>query len=302
MKPLLDRLGQRTTPHFGQLVLVVLLLAAAWYCRQYAGSYSAGWRAAAWREVRNRPVSVFSFLPDTVLLDERALQAAAWVFYPAAFLWAARRLLPWSSWLAALSFTLVLALHFENKNALSHSTQLTCVLLWLYALWYACCARDVRAADRAGRFWHTPLYPNWVHALALFYVGLFYSLSGLSKLTCSGAAWANGVSLQLWVQLWGDRGSFWAQLVLAHRPLAQALQAATLAAELLALPAVCFRPTRALVGLALVAFHVGTISIFHYTFHANAVLVALLFLPFDRWVPGLLAGLAVVRLRVRLVP
>ncbi len=287
MKRLLNRLGQRTVPHHGQLVLLVLLLAAAWYCSQYAGSYASGWRAHTYRAVRNTPATVVSFLPDAVRCDERVLQGAAWVFYAAAVLWAAQVLLPWSSWLAALAFTLVMALHYENKNALAHSTHLTNVLLWLYALWYGCCAGDIRRALRAGRFWSTPLYPNWIQALALFYIGLFYSMSGVSKLVHSGVGWANGTSLQLWVMLWGDKASFWTQQLLAHRSLAQLLQTTTLAAEVVALPAVCFRRTRFLEGLALVGFHVGSISVFHYTFHANAVLIGLLFLPFDRWVPAL---------------
>lgn len=289
MRRFLDQLGRRTKPHHGQLILLALLLAGAWHARQYTNAYSAHWRAAAYREVRNGPVSVFSFLPDAVLLDERVLQGAAWAFYGSALLWAAQVAVPWSGWLTALSFTLLMGLHYENKNALSHTTQLTCVLLYLYALWYACCARDIRAALRAGRFWSTPLYPNWVYALAVFYVGLFYLLSGVSKLAHSGPSWANGVSLQLWVELWGDKGSYWTQLLLAHRPVAQGLQAATLAAEVVALPAVCFRRTRPLLGLLLVGFHVGSISVFHFAFHANAVLVGLLLLPLDRWVPALVA-------------
>jgi hypothetical protein len=287
MKRLLDQLGQRTVPHYGQLVLLVTLLAAGWHCSQYAGSYARTWRTTTYREVRNPPATVVAFLPDAVRCDERVLQGSAWLFYAAAVLWAAQVLLPWSSWLAALAFTLVMALHFENKNALSHSTHLTCVLLWLYALWYGCCAGDIRRALRAGRFWSTPLYPNWVQALALFYVGFFYSLSGVSKLAHSGVAWANGTSLQVWVMLWGDKASVWTQLLLEHRWLAQLLQATTLAAEIAALPAVFFRRARVLEGLALVGFHIGSISVFHYTFHANAVLIGLLFLPLDRWVPAL---------------
>ena len=101
----------------------------------------------------------------------------------------------------------VVALYVENVTQVTHVAHVTNMLLLLHALWYQCYHREIRAALLQRRFWTTRLYPQWVHALGVFYLGLFYGLSGLMKLLTSGPSWANGVSLQLWTNLWGDPDS-----------------------------------------------------------------------------------------------
>src|SRR5207248_767783 len=159
------------------------------------------------------------------------IQVCAVLFVAGSLLWLAQVVIPWSGWLTSLSFTAVVALYVENAVQVTHVAHVTNMLLLLHALWYHFDAREIRASLRAGRFWSTPLYPRWVHALAVCYLGLFYGMSGLLKFLTSGFGWANGVSLQLWTNLWGERGSFWTHLILEHRSVAGAMQAATLLGE-----------------------------------------------------------------------
>jgi hypothetical protein len=283
----LARLGQRSRPHYGQLTLCALLLCAlalaGYFVTHHGGGHPRGERAG--------PATVLSWLPDAVLLEAGTSWACGGLFVVGAGLWLAGRGLPVSSWLAALAFTALAALHLESSSQATHVAHLTNALLLLYALWYHVEGAAIRAACRAGRFWATPLYPRWAYALSVLAVGLFYGPSGLSKLFQSGPGWANGTSLQLWATLWGDPDSPATRLILADRRVAAALQAVTLLAETGALLAVVWPRARVLVGLALLAFHAGQIAVFGWGFHANMVILALVLLPAPAWV-----GRAVERL------
>jgi hypothetical protein len=276
-----DWLGERTRPHYGQLTLAVLLacgLAFCWYFQVHYGETRTS-------DERTGPVSVFSVFPDAVLLNECLFRACGVAFAVAAALWAGRWWLPWSSWLAALSFTAVVALYLENASQVTHVAHLTNTLLIVHALWYHFYADDIRAATCTGRFWTIPLYPRWVYSLSVFSVGLFYGWSGLSKLLESGLGWANGTSLQLWVRLFGDPQSLWTHLILSSCTLAVLLQAATLVGETSGFAAIVLPWLRPWTGLTLIGFHLAAIAVFGWGFHANALILGLVFLPCYRWVP-----------------
>jgi hypothetical protein len=276
-----DRFGERTRPHYGVLVLVCTLVCAM----PLAGYFLLQWPGERPHGGRLRPATVLSLLPDEFLLDRRAQMVCGSLFVIAAAAWLAHRLLPWSAWLTALSFNAVVALYIENATQLTHVAHLTGEILLLYALWYHVCRGDIAAALREGRFWRTPLYPRWVYSCSVFAVGAFYGTSGLMKWLTSGPAWANGVSMQLWTRLWGDPHSVWTQLVLADRRFALALQWGALFGETSGYVAIVSRRLRPWIGLLLIAFHVGQIALFGWGFHANMVLLALVFLPFYEWVP-----------------
>jgi len=227
-------------------------------------------------------------LPDSVLLSRVPIQVCAVLFVIGSLLWLAQVLIPWSGWLTSLAFTAVVALYVENATQVTHVAHVTNMFLLLHALWYHFYRHEISAALVAGCFWSEPLYPRWVHALAVFYLGLFYGLSGLGKLMTSGLGWANGVSLQLWTNLWGEQNSLWARFILEHRQLAVAMQVATLFGESSGLLAIVSRRLRPSIGLTLIGFHVGAICVFKWGFHANAVMLALFFLPCDRWVAALI--------------
>jgi hypothetical protein len=283
----LDWLGQKCRPHYGQLTLYSLLVCASALCAYFQLRLPAPPTAL----LRTGPASVLSFLPDAVLLHDGLFRLGGLLFFLGAVLWAVGVGVPWSGWLASLGFTAVVALYLERSTQATHVAHLTDLLLLLYALWYHLYACEIRQARARGCFWTEPLYPRWVHAASVFVVGTFYGFSGLNKWLKSGLAWPNGLSLQLWVRLWGDPDSVWVRLLLSDRRPAAALQWATLLAETGGFVAILSRRLRPLIGLALIGFHVGAICVFGWGFHANLLLIALVFLPFDRWVPRWVAGL-----------
>jgi hypothetical protein len=279
----LDEMGER--PYYGQLVLVCLLACGSVLC-----AYFVFYRPEPGPlESHTGPATLLSSLPVGVLRDRTWSYLAGGAFAAGAALWLLRWGLPWSGWLAALSYNAAVALFLENAVQATHVGHLTGILLILYALWYQFYYRDIRAADAAGRFWVTPLYPRWVYRCSVFALGLFYGLSGLSKWMQSGPAWATGLPLQLWVRLFGDPQSMFTHMILADRRVAALLSWATLIGETAGLLAIVSRRARPWIGLLLIGFHLGQIGVFGWGFHANMLFLALVFLPVVDWLPRLIA-------------
>jgi hypothetical protein len=90
--------------------------------------------------------------------------------------------------------------------------------------------------------------------------------------------------LQLWTTLDGGH-SFLSRIILSDRRVAAAFQAFSLLAEIGALFALLPR-LRPIVGLLIIGFHAGSMAVLGVAFEANAILVALVLLPFPRWVPA----------------
>ena len=281
-----DWLGERSRPHYGQLVLYTLLLCSCAHCAYFEWCW--GMKPEGSLRVHN-PASLLSFLPETVTLNHGVCLACGLLFAVGAVLWAARLGVPWSGWTTALSFNAVVALYFENSSQETHVAHVAGVFLLIYALWYHFYRKEIRGTDREGRFWTTPLYPRWVYSLSVFYLGLFYGLSGFNKIATSGLSWANGVSLQLWAELFGDKTSLFTQIILSSRTAAAAMQWAALLGECGGLVAIVSARLRPLVGLLLIGFHVAQICVFHWGFHTNMVMLALVFLPAYQWTPRVVA-------------
>jgi hypothetical protein len=282
----LDWLGERSRPHYGQLVLWTVLVCSCFLC---------GYFELYWGEKRTSdaptasPTSLLSFLPRDVLLDRRLIIAGGVLFAAGAALWAARLLVPWSGWLTALAFNAVVALYLENSSQETHVAHVAGGFLLIYALWYYFYRREITQAGRERRFWRTALYPRWVYSLSVFYLGLFYALSGFNKIAVSGLGWANGLSLQLWAELFGFKESAVTQLILSSRTAAAAMQAAALLGECGGMVAIVSARLRPLVGLLLIGFHVAQICVFGWGFHANMLMLALVFLPAYWWTPRVVA-------------
>ncbi len=284
----LDRLGERTRPHYGQVVLWTVLVCSCFLCIYF----ELYWGEKRTSDVRTPlPTSLLSFLPAEFLLNRRVIIGCGVLFFVGAALWALRRLTPWSGWLTALSFNAVVALYLENSSQETHVAHVAGGFLLIYALWYHCYRREIREADREGRFWRTALYPRWVYSLSVFYLGLFYALSGFNKLAVSGWSWPNGVSLQLWAELFGDKSSVFTQIILSNRTAAAAMQWAALIGECGGLVAIVSARLRPLVGLLLIGFHVAQICVFGWGFHTNMAMLALVFLPAYQWTPRVVAAL-----------
>jgi hypothetical protein len=263
------------TPGQAHVLNVVLLLSGL----VFAGFFAFVAPETQADAQRLGPATVLSWLPDVIALDPRVRQACFAVYALAAGCWLAGRFLPWSCWVAAMSFTAGMALYHEGWDQTNHTSHLTAVLLFTFALWHHLEAEEIRRARVERRFLSTPLYPRWMHELCILAVGLFYGWAGLSKLLESGVGWVNGVSLQLWVREFGVADSLFGAPLLANRSIALGLQASSLAVELAALIAVFVPLLRRPVGLGLTAFHAGIVLVFGWGFHANAVIVALLLLP-----------------------
>jgi hypothetical protein len=228
------------------------------------------------------PATILSWLPSGLLGDPRVYHVAWTALTIASVLWACQLLVPWSAWAATLAYVTAVAMVHENAASVSHSRNMTAVLLFIHALWYHIHRRQIAASLAAGAFWSTPLYPNWAWSLSLLYIGLFHTFAGLSKLAASGLGWANGTSLQLWVHLWGRPESCLRDVVLSSRSLALVLQIVTLVIETGAIVAVWSPLIRPWLGLALLGLYGGVIDVFGYAFQYNAAWVALFFLPVER--------------------
>jgi hypothetical protein len=269
-----DGLYRRKRPQFGQLV-VWCLLASAITIALWPFELSSS-------EERVRGATFLSVLPDDWLAEPKLWLAVRAALVAAAILWGFQLLVPWSCWVTVAAFVTLWSLHLETVSSGAHIVNISGMLLVVHALWYHFYRREIAAARAAGRFWSTPLYPRWAFYLSLFYIGLYHSWGGVSKLRYSGLEWANGVSLQLWVHLWGLPHSVNRAIILSHRNVAMVFQAAALLFETTALPAIFFPKLRVLVGLGLVGFYIAVIETFDYGFHYNLLFTALFFLPCER--------------------
>jgi hypothetical protein len=270
----LEWFHHRSLPHFGQLATWLLLGASLWLAR-YPYEIASG--------PRQGPASVFSWLPAEVLASPASFWICRGLLVAGVTLWFWRKLLPWSCWLTAISFTSLWSLHVENSWHTNHCFQMANNLLFIQALWETLCAREIRAATAAGKYWQTPLYPRWVTIAAVAYIGIFHTAAGLSKLSFSGFGWASGTGLQIWTHLWGRPWSPTTWLILHSRSFTQLLQAATLVVETCGVLAV-FPRLRTWIGLATVGFYVGVLLTFDYGFQFNLLFTALYLLPVERWV------------------
>jgi hypothetical protein len=267
------RLFTRSTPHFTQLA-IWLLLATALVASSVPFEANAG--------PRQGPSTLLSWLPDAVLSSD----AVAWSFrgllWVGAILWALNRLLPLSPWMTVVGLTGLWSLHVENATNTNHCFHLANNLLAIYAIWATVDAREIRAAIREGRYWTTPLVPRWVTLGCIAYIGLFHTAAGLSKLWFSGAGWASGITLQLWTHLWGRPWMPTTQWILASRTFTQWLQIGTLVVETAGILAI-FPRLRTLIGLATLSFYAGVLLTFDYGFQFNALFTALYLLPVEWW-------------------
>lgn len=284
--------GRLHRPYFGQITLWVILICAqplSWYFQIAWHTFTLGNRAGQTHALteRNGLATVLSFLPEAFLLSPIPMQIAGALVAIGSILWLSGRWIPFSGWLTSLSFTTQVALYMENSTQTTHVAHMTNVMLLLHAIWYHCFAREIRQAIAENRFWSTPLYPEWVHSLGVFYIGLFYGMSGLVKLATSGLNWANGLSLQLWVELWGNPHSWGTALILQHRWIAAVLQWLTLIGETGGLVAIFSPAARIVIGILLIGFHFGAIAVFGWGFHSNVALLFLFFFPCNHWINSL---------------
>lgn len=230
------------------------------------------------------PATIFFWLPSSLLSSMAFYNVVRGVLLVATALWAVRVWIPVSCWATVFAFTLLWSLRMENLTNGAHIFNVTNMLLFVHAMWFHFYRHEIAAASRRGDFWSTPCYPRWVLLLCVFYLGWFHSMAGFTKIATSGLGWGDGVSLQLWVKLFGWEPSPFGQLILYDTRLTAWLQTGALVIECASVLCVLHRWLRYAVGLGLLGFYIGVLSTFvTFGFHFNAILVAWFLLPVDRW-------------------
>lgn len=228
--------------------------------------------------------TTIGWLPEALLRHPWTHHACRLGLLVSALLWLFGKALPWSCWSTAIFFTLVWALRMENVTNGAHIFHATTWLLWIHAAWMQFVHVPWKQAREAGKLRETELYPRWVFLLSVFALGVFHTWAGLTKILESGLDWGNGLSLQLWVALWGHPSSPFTQLILSHRWIAAAMQTGAMLLEALSF-LTWFGPwPRLILGVGILGFYTGVLGTFvDYGFHFNWILVAWLLLPVEAW-------------------
>ncbi len=269
----LEHLGQRSLPHFNQLVIWLLLASAAIVaCLPLVVSQGQ----------RHGHTTLLFWLPERVLDSPGMFWLFRGILLAGIGLWAFQRWLPWSCWMVTLGMAGLWSMHVENTYNTSHIFHMANMLLAIQSIWITADAAAIKTALAGGTFWQTRLVPRWVSLAAIAYIGLFHTAAGLSKLSFSGPGWASGTSLQIWTYLWGYPWSPSTQWIVSSRTFTRWLQIATLVVESSGILALVPR-LRIWIGLALLGFYAGVLATFDYGFELNALFTALYLLPVERW-------------------
>lgn len=241
------------------------------------------------------PATVFSWIPETLLRNGLFFSCVRLALIASAVLWWFRIWTPVSCWSTALLGVLMWSLRMENLTNGAHIFTVANMLLIIHAMWFHFYHREINAAIAAKRnlkrsesATQTPAlgrcYPRWVFLLSVFYLGWFHSLAGFAKISASGLAWGNGVSLQLWTKLFGWEPSPFGQLLLLDTRLTALMQTGALAIECGCILVIFHRWLRYGFGFAIFGFYLGVLTTFvDFGFHFNAILVAWFLLPVDWW-------------------
>ena len=227
------------------------------------------------------PATIFSWLPESIIRNGTFFLFVRVLLIASAVLWAIKICHPWSCWATVVLAFLYWALRMENLTNGAHIFHATSMLLLIHAAWFHFYHQDMNRQATDGS---ANCYPRWVFLLSVFYLGWFHSLAGFTKIATSGFGWGNGVSLQLWVDLFGWKGSPLGQLLLFDSRLTAVLQTGALVIECASVLVVFNRWLRYAIGFGLFGFYLGVLTTFvDFGFHFNAILVLLFLLPVDHY-------------------
>ncbi len=203
-------------------------------------------------------VTFLSRVPQEELRDPLVVYGFQVVVVLASVFWLLNWLSPWSCWVVVASFAGLSALRIENSTELCHSYWLLWMLLVVHALWYSFYSSPVRSNGPVGT---NQNYPAWVYFLCVLVLAWFHTLSGVGKWMAAdpdwanGWKWADGVSLQMWLQMYGNPDSRLVRFLLQEVDVARVVQQAILVIELTAILAVLTPTLRRFVGVALVVYY-----------------------------------------------
>ncbi|GEM_PF-5385466 len=178
------------------------------------------------------------------------------VFLVAGGLWSLNLLTPFTGWLTSLSYLLFTSMIFENSpGAERHSIHLVPMLFLIFSIYYQFYSQELKNSisipngiklDISG--------PRWCIDLLVFVIGINHSWAGFSKFLESGLGWSNGISLQLWVHMWGQ-DNYLNDLIINSTRFAIFSQWSVIIVESSAVCAFFFRKNRVWWGLLLIFFH-----------------------------------------------
>jgi len=102
----LEALTERTRPLYGQISLGIILLAGI-YLSFNSGQVMVG--------ERGHFTTMLGWLPESLLSNQLLFNACKYIFCIAAVLWVFRLFVPWTSWLATISYIAFNSLYLENS-------------------------------------------------------------------------------------------------------------------------------------------------------------------------------------------
>ncbi|MCW5824717.1 MAG: hypothetical protein KIT34_18105 [Cyanobacteria bacterium TGS_CYA1] len=279
------------TARFGQISLWILLLTASYLVLETHLQYQY--------LPKGDNLSILGYLLPASFWDSLlVLPLGKTVFFLSALCWA---LLPvWakkislsedkiaqiaiiSAWVCVFGYFFVACTYWENLPWIRHKFVLPFWLLTLNALWYQFYGGQIVGALKRNEFLKVEIYPGWVYGASVFFISVFYTFSGVSKMMAA-PDWASGLSLQLWTIAYGDQSSPVARLILEDRMYARILQTSVLSLESLSFLAIFFAPLRVLIAIGLFAFHCAVDMVFSIKipFESQKILLLLYFLPWFR--------------------
>jgi hypothetical protein len=239
--------------------------------------FSDGQRAA-------KAATIFAWIPESVLRDGTFFVAVRVCLLGSVALWAMRIWTPVSCWLTVIFGVLHWSLRMENLTNGAHIFTVTNMLLVVHAMWFQFYNAEIKAGLAGGDRSLRQCYPRWVFWLCVFYLGWFHSLAGFTKIATTGFGWGNGLSLQLWTNLFGWEPSPFGQLLMYDTRLTAWMQSGALAIECASILMIFHRWIRYAIGFGLFGFYLGVLTTFvTFGFHFNAILVAWFLLPVDWW-------------------
>lgn len=203
------------------------------------------------------PATILGFFFRDQLSDPNFFNGSRYLWYIFGSLWCLNVLPRVSATIAGLSYLWFSSMLFENSpGAEIHSVHMYPMMILLYMAFYLFYGKETQKCFHPKKGIDLNVTgPRWGLELIVYTIGISHSWAGISKIMDSGLNWANGVSLQLWVYLWG-LDNFMNDLVINYTTFAKFSQWSVLIVESSAVIAFFLRgKSRFLAGVLLVSFH-----------------------------------------------
>ena len=197
------------------------------------------------------------------------------------FLWITRQARRWTFVLAPLTFIMLMSCVVETQYFVRHQSNFAAVAFIVLGAtrFYGAVPDKLQQAalnkprSRSKDLFASNALPKWAFLLMIFYIGISYTMSALTKIHFSGWQWSDGSALMVWLDTWAlDPNNFLTQLISGNVYVAAVMQTTTLVVELCACLMLLFPKLRPICGIALVGFHVSVEYLMGFGFYANIFL------------------------------